>query len=94
MRERNLRSQITLLRTESILVLRKAALTQRLERVEPERPEARIAEHGRFAGQDDVQGAQWKTAPEDVADVVLSLLRHDPRSLPSRVELRPSKPRK
>ena len=48
----------------------------------------------RFAGQDDVQGAQWKTAPEDVADVVLSLLRHDPRSLPSRVELRPSKPRK
>ena len=48
----------------------------------------------RFSGQDEAQGAQWKTAPEDVADVVLSLLRHDPRSLPSRVELRPSKPRK
>jgi 3-oxoacyl-[acyl-carrier protein] reductase len=38
--------------------------------------------------------ADWKLAPEDVARVVVDLIEHDPRSLPSRVELRPSKPRK
>jgi NAD(P)-dependent dehydrogenase (short-subunit alcohol dehydrogenase family) len=41
------------------------------------------------AGQDD-----WKLAPEDVAEVVMDLIAHPARSLPSRVELRPSKPRK
>jgi 3-oxoacyl-[acyl-carrier protein] reductase len=39
-------------------------------------------------------GADWKLAPEDVARVVMDLIAHDPRSLPSRVELRPSRPRK
>jgi short-subunit dehydrogenase len=38
--------------------------------------------------------ADWKLAPEDVARVVVDLIAHDPRSLPSRVELRPSRPRK
>ena len=47
-----------------------------------------------FSGNDERRGADWKLAPEDVAEVVLDLLRHDPRSLPSRVEIRPSKPRK
>jgi len=42
----------------------------------------------------ETTGADWKIAPEEVAEVVLNLLRHDRRSLPSRVELRPSKPRK
>jgi NAD(P)-dependent dehydrogenase (short-subunit alcohol dehydrogenase family) len=36
----------------------------------------------------------WKLLPEDVAEVVLNLLRMDPRALPSRVELRPSEPKK
>jgi 3-oxoacyl-[acyl-carrier protein] reductase len=36
----------------------------------------------------------WKLAPEDVAEVVMDLLRHPARSLPSRVEIRPSRPRK
>jgi NAD(P)-dependent dehydrogenase (short-subunit alcohol dehydrogenase family) len=36
----------------------------------------------------------WQLQPEDVARVVVSLLRHDERSLPSRVELRPSMPPK
>ncbi len=36
----------------------------------------------------------WKLLPEDVAQVVISLLEMDPRALPSRVELRPSEPRK
>jgi len=47
-----------------------------------------------FSGGDESKGADWKISSEDVAGVVLSLLRHNPRSLPSRVELRPSKPRK
>ena len=47
-----------------------------------------------FSGGDEAAGADWKTAPEDVADIVISLLRHNPRSLPSRVEVRPSKPPK
>jgi NAD(P)-dependent dehydrogenase (short-subunit alcohol dehydrogenase family) len=36
--------------------------------------------------------ADWKLAPEDVARTVVNLVEHDPRSLPSRVELRPSRP--
>ena len=36
----------------------------------------------------------WKLAAEDVAEVVLDLIRHPARSLPSRVELRPSRPPK
>jgi NAD(P)-dependent dehydrogenase (short-subunit alcohol dehydrogenase family) len=38
--------------------------------------------------------ASWKLAAEDVAQVVVDLLAHPPRSLPSRVELRPSRPAK
>jgi NAD(P)-dependent dehydrogenase (short-subunit alcohol dehydrogenase family) len=47
-----------------------------------------------FSGGDESKGADWKVSAEEVAEVVLNLLRHNPRSLPSRVELRPSKPRK
>jgi short-subunit dehydrogenase len=47
-----------------------------------------------FSSGDAAKGADWKISAEEVADVVLGLLRHDPRSLPSRVELRPSKPKK
>jgi 3-oxoacyl-[acyl-carrier protein] reductase len=36
----------------------------------------------------------WKLAPEDVAQVVVDLIEHPARSLPSRVELRPSRPAK
>ena len=44
---------------------------------------------GRSPGQES-----WRLAPEDVARVVVQLLSHDPRSLPSRVEIRPSMPPK
>jgi NAD(P)-dependent dehydrogenase (short-subunit alcohol dehydrogenase family) len=47
-----------------------------------------------FSGGDASKGADWKVSPEEVADVVIGLLHHHPRSMPSRVELRPSKPRK
>ena len=38
--------------------------------------------------------ANWKIAPEDIAEIVLMLLRTPERTLVSRVEIRPSKPRK
>jgi NAD(P)-dependent dehydrogenase (short-subunit alcohol dehydrogenase family) len=37
-------------------------------------------------------GADWKLSPADVAQVVHDLIAHPARSLPSRVELRPSRP--
>jgi len=47
-----------------------------------------------FSGGDASHGADWKIPASDVAEVVVDLLRLDSRSLASRVELRPSKPRK
>ncbi len=47
-----------------------------------------------FGGTDEGSGDDWKLAPEDVAQVVVDLLMHESRSLPSRVEIRPSKPRR
>ena len=40
----------------------------------------------------DDSGTEWKLAPEDVAQVIVDLISHPPRSLPSRVELRPAQP--
>jgi NAD(P)-dependent dehydrogenase (short-subunit alcohol dehydrogenase family) len=37
--------------------------------------------------------AQWKIAPEDIGELVLDLLTQPPRSLVSRVEMRPTKPK-
>jgi len=45
----------------------------------------------RFAGEG---AADWKIAPEDIAEIVLAVLRMPARTLISRVEVRPSKPRK
>jgi 3-oxoacyl-[acyl-carrier protein] reductase len=39
-------------------------------------------------------GADWKIAPADVAEVVMNLLRMPQRTLVSRVEMRPLKPKK
>jgi NAD(P)-dependent dehydrogenase (short-subunit alcohol dehydrogenase family) len=47
-----------------------------------------------FSGGTGASGADWKLAAEDVAQVVMDLLAHPDRSLPSRVELRPSRPPK
>lgn len=48
---------------------------------------------GRGGGEQDPANT-WKLLPEDVASVVIGLLEMDPRALPSRVELRPSEPKK
>lgn len=47
-----------------------------------------------FGGRAATDGADWRLHPEDVAQVVVDLLAHPARSLPSRVEIRPSQPRK
>ena len=47
-----------------------------------------------FSGRATAEGSDWKLQPEDVAHLVLDLLGHPARSLPSRVEIRPSRPKK
>jgi 3-oxoacyl-[acyl-carrier protein] reductase len=47
---------------------------------------------GRSGEQDPA--TTWKLAADDVAEVVVNLLEMDPRALASRVELRPSEPKK
>lgn len=44
-----------------------------------------------FSGPSDHADVSWKLRPEDVAEVVVDLLRHPGRSLPSKVEIRPAK---
>jgi 3-oxoacyl-[acyl-carrier protein] reductase len=47
-----------------------------------------------FSSGDETKGADWKSSPDDVANAVLDLLRSHPRSIQSRVELRPAQPKK
>jgi NAD(P)-dependent dehydrogenase (short-subunit alcohol dehydrogenase family) len=47
-----------------------------------------------FSGRGKSGEADWKIAPEDIAEIVLELITFPTRSLPSRIELRPSRPRK
>jgi 3-oxoacyl-[acyl-carrier protein] reductase len=47
-----------------------------------------------FGGDEPDESRSWQLQPADVARVVLNLLSHDERSLPSRVEIRPSRPPK
>ncbi len=47
-----------------------------------------------FGGDTVSDERAWQLQPDDVARVVVDLLRHDERSLPSRVEIRPSRPPK
>jgi NAD(P)-dependent dehydrogenase (short-subunit alcohol dehydrogenase family) len=47
-----------------------------------------------FGGDAPNDEKSWQLTPQDIAQVVIDLLHHDDRSLPSRVEIRPSKPPK
>ena len=47
-----------------------------------------------FAGRGESGEASWKISPGDVADLVVHLVTFPSRSLPSRIELRPSRPQK
>ena len=47
-----------------------------------------------FGGGDETKGADWKIAASDIGEMVIDLLELDVRTLPSYIELRPSKPPK
>ena len=47
-----------------------------------------------FGGDSPSDEKSWQLTPADIACVVIDLLHHDDRSLPSRVEIRPSRPPK
>ncbi len=47
-----------------------------------------------FGGDEPSAEQSWQLQPDDIARVVLDLLHHEARSLPSRVEIRPSRPPK
>ena len=47
-----------------------------------------------FSGRSPEHGAEWKLHAEDVARVIADLLEHPARGLPSRIEIRPARPRK
>lgn len=47
-----------------------------------------------FGGRTPTVAEAWKLTADDVAQVVVDLVAHNPRSLPSRVEIRPSMPAK
>ncbi len=47
-----------------------------------------------FSGRGAASGGDWRLQPADVAQVIVDLLSHPARSLPSRVEIRPSRPQK
>lgn len=47
-----------------------------------------------FGGDTPGDEKSWQLQPEDIARVVLDLLSINPRALPSKIEIRPSKPRK
>jgi len=47
-----------------------------------------------FMGRSSSSSDDWKLAPDDVAQVVVDLIAHPARSLPSRVEIRPARPPK
>lgn len=47
-----------------------------------------------FGGDSPSDEKSWQLTPQDIARVVIDLLHHDDRSLPSRVEIRPSRPPK
>ena len=47
-----------------------------------------------FSGRTAEKKSDWKIAPEDIAEIVLQILRMPERTLISRVEVRPSRPKK
>jgi NAD(P)-dependent dehydrogenase (short-subunit alcohol dehydrogenase family) len=46
-----------------------------------------------FGGHEPGEADAWKIQPEDLADAVLYVLRSPARTLPSRIEVRPARPR-
>jgi 3-oxoacyl-[acyl-carrier protein] reductase len=47
-----------------------------------------------FSGSEHTKKSEWKIAPEDISEIVLTILSMPARTLISRVEVRPSRPQK
>ena len=47
-----------------------------------------------FGGGDESKGAEWKIGSDDIAEIVVGLLKMDTRTLAGRIEIRPAKPPK
>jgi NAD(P)-dependent dehydrogenase (short-subunit alcohol dehydrogenase family) len=47
-----------------------------------------------FGGDAVSSNDEWKLSPDDVAECVVDLIRHPDRSLPSKIEIRPSRPKR
>jgi NAD(P)-dependent dehydrogenase (short-subunit alcohol dehydrogenase family) len=47
-----------------------------------------------FGGDEPSKEQAWQLQPEDIAQTILDLLNQNPRSLPSKIEIRPSNPPK
>jgi len=47
-----------------------------------------------FGGDETSDEKSWQLQPHDIAQVVMDLLAHPANALPSRVEIRPSRPPK
>lgn len=45
-----------------------------------------------FNGNEPSEKDAWKIQPEDVGELILNIFRMNPRTLPSKIEIRPSKP--
>jgi short-subunit dehydrogenase len=45
-----------------------------------------------FDGDSPSDDQAWQLQPKDIADIVIDLLNMDQRALPSKIEIRPSKP--
>ncbi len=46
-----------------------------------------------FNGHVPDENDEWKIQPEDIGDIVINLLKMNPRALPSKIEVRPSLPK-
>ena len=49
-----------------------------------------VASH--FNGNEPGEKDQWKIQPEDIGELIVDMFKMNPRSLPSKIEIRPSKP--
>ena len=45
-----------------------------------------------FNGNDPAENDAWKIQPEDLGELILNIFNMNPRTLPSKIEIRPSKP--
>jgi len=77
--------------TQAIMLdLRKYGI--KVTTIMPGSVETHFSNHEPFANQPPNKSDAWKIQPEDIGRLVLDLLNMEPRTLPSKIEVRPSMP--